>query len=386
MLSKFETIKILKNLMPRITNAHLVNGVLNFCSGPGSPLLQAQANISDRGSHHYKANLYSGDDYVVPALADWVENQMVRDGGTDVSRKLSESATHSDIDRISRILKNRFSSPDSVAQALSDCSVDLSDSLVEKLLKRYSNDCMSAFGVFRWAQSQPGYAHSAGVYNAMIDGLGKAKEFQLVWELIEEMDRVGGCVSLSTFTCVIKMYAKAKQWRDVVDAFLRMEKHGINQDVSAMNIVLDVLAQENNVEFAQGVFLEFKSRISPNISTFNTLIKGWCKAKKIEAAWKTVEEMQKHGFDPDVVSYTNIVDALCRDRDFCKAEAVLDTMQERGCTPNAVTYTVMMKGLGKAKQIDKAFEVYEKMKQNGCKPDAGFYSSLIHVRDRKSVV
>ncbi|XP_057959674.1 pentatricopeptide repeat-containing protein At3g22670, mitochondrial [Malania oleifera] len=322
------------------------------------------------------------DDFAIPAIASWAENQQLQDHGKVVRHMLSE-ADGDDVEKITRVLKSRFSSPDAVAQALNGCSVNASEGLVEQVLTRFSNDWVSAFGVFKWAKAQTGYAHSADSYNATVDILGKSRKFDLMWELVQEMqDELEEGVSLVTMSKIMRRLAKAGRWADAVDAFRRTEAFGVSGDVSAMNVLMDALVKEQSVERAHDVFLEFKNQIGPDIHTFNILIHGWCKARKLDCAWKTMEKMGKHGFHPDAVSYTSLIEAHCRDKDFRKVDAILEEMQEKGCPPNAVTCTIVMLALGKAKEINKALEVYERMKRNGCVPDAPFYSALIYILSR----
>lgn len=251
--------------------------------------------------------------------------------------------------------------------------------MVNQLLKRFSSDWIPAFGIFKWATTQGGVKLSADSYNLMVDILGKSSKFDLMWKLVEETDQLGGYVTFFTMTKVMRRLARAGRWEDVVQAFQGIDLFGVIKDVSAMNILIDALVKEKIVEKGQEVFMKLKDEIPPNSHTFNVLIHGWCKIRKLDEAQKTMEEMEKHGFYPDVVSYTCFIEAYCREKDFCKVDGILEEMQEKGCPPNVVTYTIVMHALGKAKETRQALEIYERMKHNGCVPDPAFYSSYIYI-------
>ncbi|XP_015888136.2 pentatricopeptide repeat-containing protein At3g22670, mitochondrial [Ziziphus jujuba] len=320
----------------------------------------------------------SDDDFVIPSLANWVETRKLDDNhDEDVKRYISES-TDSDLDEISKILQNRYPSPENVVQALKGCSFNVTDSMVERLLKRYNNDWVPAFGVFNWAKEQTDYKHSPQLYNSIVEILGKAKKFRLMWELVEEMDQLGGYISLLTMAKVIRKLARAGMYKEAIEAFQGIEKYGVKKDVSALNILVEALVKENSVENAHEVVSDIQKSIPLNAHTYNILIYGWCKARKLDNAKKTMEEMERNGFCPDVVSYTCLIKSYCGDKDFRKVDKILDEMQEKGCKPNIITYTVIMHALGKAKEITAALGVYERMKKDGCVPDAPFYSSLIY--------
>ncbi|KAL6189625.1 hypothetical protein ACLB2K_041011 [Fragaria x ananassa] len=79
-----------------------------------------------------------------------------------------------------------------------------------------------------------------------------------------------------------------------------MERFGLSKDIAALNTLLSALVKERSVELAQEAFLEFKESIPVNDHSFNILIHGWCKNRKMDVARSTMEEMERHGFRPDV--------------------------------------------------------------------------------------
>ena len=318
------------------------------------------------------------DDFVIPSLASWVESYRLADPRKAVQQILSK-ATESDVDKISKILKNRYPSPEDAAQALEGCTFDMSNTTIEQVLKRFSTDWVPAFGFFKWAKLQKGYQHSPELYNFMVDILGKCKKFELMWGLIEEMDQLGGYISLITMTKAIKRLSGARMYKEAVDAFQGMERFGVSKDVAALNILMDALVKDNSVEHANEVFLEFKKSIPLNVQSFNILINGWCRVRKFENARMSMEDMEKQGFLPDVYAYNCFIESYSHDKDFRKVRAVLDEMKAKGYRPSIVTYTVVINGLGKAKQIKETLEIYEKIKESGCVPDTPFYNSLISI-------
>lgn len=320
----------------------------------------------------------SDDDFVIPSLANWVETHNLNHPNKP-PKPLGETAD-TDIENVSTILKIRYPSPENAAQALDGYDFNLSNNLVQRVLRRFSNDWVPALGFFTWANNQTGYRHPPEAYNSMVDILGKSKNFELMWDVVKEMDRIGGVyVTLETMTKVFRRLAKAGKHQEAIEAFRGMERFGVSKDVVALNTLMASLVKERRVEHAQEAFLEFKESIPVNAHTFNILIHGWCKNRKLDIARKTMEEMESHGFCPDVFSYSSLIEAYCSDKDFRKVDEVLSEMKGKGCEPNAVTYTIIMHALGKARELTKALEVYEEMKRNGLVPDVSFYSSLIYI-------
>ncbi|KAK4799420.1 hypothetical protein SAY86_024785 [Trapa natans] len=324
-------------------------------------------------------NSDSGDDFSIPSLAEWARTFPPLDRNTFGLRPEGAPEEIPDVERICRILRNHHRSPDDVVGALIGCGVSPSKSLLEQVLRRFSNDWISTFGAFSWAKSHTGYVHSPEVCNLMVDILGKSKRFPLMLKLVEEMSGTEGYVSLVTMSKVIRRLAKARKYKCAIEAFKTMDHFGIDKDIKSLNILMDALVKGDSVESARETFLAFKEEIGFNLESFNVLIHGFCKCRKLEEARTIMEEMKKDGLKPDAFSYTCLVEAYCHEKDFRSVECVLAEMMENGSPPNTVTYTIYMHALGKAKQIKEALGVYEKMKSRGCIPDSSFYSSLIYI-------
>ncbi|XP_039118893.1 pentatricopeptide repeat-containing protein At3g22670, mitochondrial [Dioscorea cayenensis subsp. rotundata] len=328
----------------------------------------------------------SDDDFVIPAesqsLVTSVNTRKANGFMTDVRKDPPcEIVVDDDVDEISNVLKKRFSSPETVCLALDACSVKVSKSLIDKILRRFNNNWISAFGFFKWVDNQPEFNNKQfpKSYDMMVDILGKCKKFDLMLQLVEEMNHIGGLVSLSTMAKVIRRFSGARRWHDAIKTFYDLELFGVKKDCSAFNVLLDSLCKERNVKCARDVFLLMRSHIPPNASSFNILLHGWCKARKLDEAKQVIKEMRDFGFTPCVISYTNLIEAYCIQKDFENANAILAEMRSQGCLPTVVTYTIIMHSLGKANKIQEALQVPVKMSRDGCTPDTSFYNSLIYI-------
>uniref|UniRef100_A0A803QA63 Pentatricopeptide repeat-containing protein n=1 Tax=Cannabis sativa TaxID=3483 RepID=A0A803QA63_CANSA len=208
----------------------------------------------------------------------------------EAREQLFNKTIESDIDKLSNVLKKRYASPKEVAQALDGCGdLNLSGSLVEQVIG------------FDLVGTQTGYRDSPESYNLMVDILGKADEFQHMWELIEVMSSLDGYISLVTMAKVIRRVARAHLYEEAIAAFKGMERLGISKDVSGLNILLDKLVKENSVEHAQEVFLEFRDCEDHKFQHFST----WVVQK--EKALKLLKKM-------DLKTYAALLKMCCKKR------------------------------------------------------------------------
>ncbi|KAI5392225.1 pentatricopeptide repeat-containing protein At3g04130, mitochondrial [Lathyrus oleraceus] len=256
-----------------------------------------------------------------------------------------------------------------------------SQNLVNRLLCRYKDDWKSALGIFKWASSHTHFKHSQESYDMMVDILGRMKVMGKMKEILEEM-RQESLVTLDTIAKVMRRFVGAKQWKDAVRIFDDLQFLGLEKNTESMNVLLDTLCKEKFVKQALDIYLELKHHIAPSAHTFNILIHGWCKIRRVEEALWTIQEMKGYGCRPCVISYSTIIQCYCEEQNFDQVYELLDEMQAQNCSPNVVTYTTIMCALAKAEKIDEALQVVDRMSSIGCKPDTLFYNSFIYTLGR----
>ncbi|KAL6522061.1 hypothetical protein OROMI_031938 [Orobanche minor] len=256
-------------------------------------------------------------------------------------------------------------------------TIQITNSLLSRLLNRFQDDWKSALGVFRWMETHSGYKPSPELYDKLVDILGKMKQMEKMKALVEEM-RKYHFVSINTISKMMRRFAGSGNWKDAVETFNELESLGLERNTESMNVLLDTLCKEKKVEQARDIFVQLKSHIPPNANTFNIFIHGWCKMNRVEEAHWTIQEMKGHGFRPCVISYSIIIQFYCYRSKFYNAYEVLDEMQEQGCCPNVVTFTTIMHSLTKSGDLKGALQIAERMRLVGCRPDTQFYNALIH--------
>jgi pentatricopeptide repeat protein len=294
----------------------------------------------------------NGNFFISP-LANWVDNPTLE----NFKSIAAESGTGGDIDKVKGILKRHFPSEDAVVKALDESGINATNDLVSQLLERFSNQWITALGVFIWAKNQTGYVHTPRLYDLVVDILGKCKKFGIMWKVVNEMNELNGHVSFSTMSIVVRRLASSGMYKDAIDVLRGLEKYRVKKDTVALNMVMHALAKQGGAKDAYSVFLEFKDSITLDSHSFNILIHGYCEARMLDDARKTMEEMEKHGFRPDASSYTCFIKAYCKQKDFRNVEVILNEMGEKGCEPDVIAYSIYIRALGKARKINEALEV-----------------------------
>lgn len=280
-----------------------------------------------------------------------------------------------DAERICKILSR---SPNSCIEASLDrASVDLSPALVVEVLKKLSNAGALALSFFHWAEKQKGFKYDTETYNALIEALGKIKQFKLIWNLVSDM-KLKGLLSNNTFALITRRYARARKVKEAVEAFEKMEKFGMKLEVSDFNRLIDTLSKSRNVEKAQEVFDKMKKRrFVPDIKSYTILLEGWGQEQNLLRLNEVCREMKDDGFEPDVVTYGIIINALCKARKYDEAIELYHQMEAKNCKPSPHIFCTLINGLGSEKKLNEALEFFEQSKACGFAPEAPTYNALV---------
>ncbi|KAK4792159.1 hypothetical protein SAY86_022594 [Trapa natans] len=292
-----------------------------------------------------------------------------------------DSGGGEDADKILKILVKTGGdgcSDSKVKNSLDRTAVTVSPALVTEVVKRLSNAGALALSFFRWAEKQRGFQYSSQSYNALIEALGKIKQFTVAWALIGDMHR-RGLLTKDTFALISRRYARARKVKEAVEAFNRMEKFGLRYDSADFNRLIDILCKSRSVAKAQEVFDNMKKskRFELDVKSYTMLLEGWGQEKNLPKVMEVYGEMNDVGLVPDVVTYGIIIDAYCKDKKYNDAIKLFDEMLERGCEPTPHIYCTLINGLGSGKKLSEAIGFFERMKASGITPTIPTYNALI---------
>ncbi|KAJ4727860.1 putative Pentatricopeptide repeat-containing protein [Melia azedarach] len=290
---------------------------------------------------------------------------------SDISRR------NDDVDTVFRILTSCTSSKN-LKQSLKSSGVNISNDLVDKVLKRFRfshGNPLQALEFFRYIDNRRGFYHTADSLDTMLYILGRGRRFDLIWDVLADTKRKDkSLISPRTMQVVLARVAKVCSVRQTIETFERFKKLVPEFDITCFNALLRTLCQEKSMTDARNVYHSLKHDFRPNLQTFNTLLSGW---KSVEEAEGFFEEMREMGVKPDIVSYNCLIDVCCKGREVEKAYKLVERMRDEDISPDVITYTSIIGGLGLVGQPDKGGDVLKEMKEYGCYPDAAAYNAAI---------
>ncbi|KAL6969922.1 hypothetical protein U1Q18_029631 [Sarracenia purpurea var. burkii] len=279
-------------------------------------------------------------------------------------------------EKLCKLLSNHRSSS-GLEPALDCAKVDLSPTLVVEVLKKLSNAGIIALSFFRWAEKHKGFKHTTESYNALIEALGKIKQFKMVWNLTGEMKRKG-LLTKDTFGLISRRYARARKVKEAIEAFERMEKFGMKLELSDFNRLIDILCKSRHVDRAHQVFDIWKNtKFKPDIKSYTILLEGWGQEQNLLILDEVYREMRDNGFEPDYVTYGILINAQCKAKKYDEAIRMFHEMESNNIKPTPHIYCTLINGLGSEKRLGEALKFFELSKASGFIPEAPTYNALV---------
>ncbi|KAL3638441.1 hypothetical protein CASFOL_017812 [Castilleja foliolosa] len=205
-----------------------------------------------------------------------------------------------------------------------------------------------------------------------------------------------------TYSIFINSLTKSGKTTSSMELLRKMWENGLDPDVTICNNVIDGLCFKKRIPEALRIFDEMREKrgCSPNVATYNTLIKHFCKirrmdkvgellgemeetkmqnlltygyllkaAKKIEEVDGILERMRRNGCELDGDSYNLVLRLFMEWGDEKRVRCVWDEMERFGLGPNKPSYTIIIHGLYDKGRIRESLEYFDEMVEKGMVPE-----------------
>ncbi|KAF6137934.1 hypothetical protein GIB67_041807 [Kingdonia uniflora] len=239
-----------------------------------------------------------------------------------------------------------------------------------------------------WAKQETNFNHDDVSYNLMIDILGKVRQFDVMWQLIIEMDQGNVKPNAKTFWVLIRRLVAAGLTRQAIRAFDDMEsfiERGADRDDFVY--LIDTLCKYGYVKVATQEFNKRKFRDEPDVKVYTVLIYGWCKLRRIDMAKRFLGEMVNRGLEPNVVTYNVLLNGICRRSSLRRetgfreivreSEELFDEMCERRIEPDVTSYSIVLHVYSRARKSYLTLDKLNSMKEKGICPTVTTYTLVI---------
>ncbi|XP_074316946.1 pentatricopeptide repeat-containing protein At5g39710 [Silene latifolia] len=194
--------------------------------------------------------------------------------------------------------------------------------------------------------------------------------------------------STSTSSSVIDLMVKSYSSLQFIDKALLTLRlaihHGFMPGILSYNSLLHAITLRTPTPFqlllAQSLYHDMTTRlaISPNVFTFNILIRAFCASGDLRRALGFFSHMRRIGCLPNLVSCNTLLNALFRLGRPDDTINLFRFIKSNCLQPNLITYNTLINGLCREGSINQATEVLDDMTHHGLQPDEVTFNTLVH--------
>ncbi|KAK3023651.1 hypothetical protein RJ639_043177 [Escallonia herrerae] len=209
-------------------------------------------------------------------------------------------------------------------------------------------------------------------YVTLIDGLCVRGDFDLVFHLLDDMEKKDIRASVVTYNTVINGLCRAGRTSEAEEI-----SKSILGDVVTYSTLLHAYIEEEN---AMGV-LETKQRLEEagihfDVVMCNILIKALFMVGAFTDALATYDGMPEHELAADSVTYYTLIDGYCKVGRISEAIEIFDEFRKTSI-PSVACYNCLIYGLCKKGMVDMAIEVFIELNDRDLNSDAGMHTVLL---------
>ncbi|XP_073141343.1 putative pentatricopeptide repeat-containing protein At5g06400, mitochondrial [Henckelia pumila] len=231
----------------------------------------------------------------------------------------------------------------SMEERLENAGFEYNEEVVVKVLKRCFKVPHLGLQFFNWLKLREGFRLTANICNQVILLASEAKEFGLVEELVEGMEKSFYGKNVKTWTALVSHYGRANMIGKALSMFEKMKKTGVEPD---------------------GI-------------TYRTMLLALCHGKEGGIALEFYKEMVHNKVDMDVGLYKQLLKCLALSGDIASVHLVGDNMITKTEIPEPCVYGLMLKSLCIAGRIREALELIQNMKNKNVSLDSEIIVMLV---------
>ncbi|KAL0448163.1 UNVERIFIED_CONTAM: putative pentatricopeptide repeat-containing protein, mitochondrial [Sesamum latifolium] len=197
--------------------------------------------------------------------------------------------------------------------------------------------------------------------------------------LFRQMLRMRPQPSVVQFTKLLSIVVKMKQYPVALYLFDEMCKWGAPINEYTMSIMINCYCLLNRVNFGFAILGSFFKRgYEPNVTTFNTLIKGLFLDDKVIEAQKLFKKLLTLKLcEPNEVTILTVINGLCKAGHTLTACDLLGLFEKTSFKPDVCSYSVVIDSLCKDRMVDEALQLLAKMIDKGISPNIVSYNSMV---------
>lgn len=263
-----------------------------------------------------------------------------------------------------------------------------------------------ALEIFEWFKRKDCFEVNVIHYNIILRILGRARKWDEVQRLLDEMTERKINPINSTYGTLIDVYSKGGLRERAFEWLELMNRRGMEPDEVTMGIVVQMYKKNGEFKKAEEFFRKWslgkcvtqrkgnarsmngktKSHVSLSSYTYNTLIDTYGKAGQVKEASETFALMLREGIVPTTVTFNTMIHMYGNNGRLSEVSSLIMKMKELHCPPDTRTYNILIFLHAKHDDIYTAVKYFNEMKASGLVPDPVGYRTLLYAFSMRHMV
>ncbi|CAN8270129.1 unnamed protein product [Cochlearia groenlandica] len=232
---------------------------------------------------------------------------------------------------------------------------------------------------FKKACQTDWFRKNTAVYERTVRRLAAAKQFDSIVEILEEQNKYRNMSKEGFVTRIISLYGRAGMFENARKVFDEMSDRNCKRTVLSFNALLNTCVNSEKFDLVGDLFKELPSKLSiePDVSSYNTLIKGLCGNGSLLEAIALIDEMESKGLNPNHFTFNLLLHESYTKGQFEQGEVVWAKMVEKNVEKDIRSYNARLLGLSMELKSKEMVNLFKELKDNGIKPDAFTFNALV---------
>ncbi|GAB2286656.1 hypothetical protein Dimus_021052 [Dionaea muscipula] len=189
------------------------------------------------------------------------------------------------------------------------------------------------------------------------------------------------------FDLLIKNYVQNRRILDSVTILKCSLQSGVVLEVRTLSAVLHGLVRIRRFNLVVELFSEIANngdKIQPDVYLYTAVVHSLCELKDIVGAKELVQKVESGGgCQLNLVTYNVLIHGLCKNRRVWEALEVKRFLNQKGLQPDGVTYCTLVLGLCRVEEFGVAVKLIDEMVGLGLVPREAAISGIVDGLRRK---
>ncbi|KAJ4729495.1 Pentatricopeptide repeat-containing protein [Melia azedarach] len=258
----------------------------------------------------------------------------------------------------------------------------LNPSLVACVIDSYLSTHHSlSLGFFNWASQQPNFTHSSLSYHSVLKSLSLSRQFNAIDAVLKQVKANKITLDSSVYRLIIRSLIQGKSTQKaflIFNEFFKSKSQEVGPAIC--NSLLAALASDGHFDSALRVFDEMCQRgVEYTTIGFGVFIWKFCENAERAKVLSMIDEVKlrdNSAFNGSVIAVL-IVHGLCKAKRVDEAFKVLNELRIRECKPDFIAYRIVAEEFKLTGSVFEREAVLKKKRKLGVAPRTHDYGEFI---------